>query len=72
MLPDDVRACKAATIATNAMQSTLDDHIMEIQSGEQVEPYSDKLFHAAAVKWLICTNQVSHFIFSELKHSLVL
>lgn len=59
MLPENVTARKTATAVANTTQGTLDDHVKEIELGEQVVPYSDKLFREAAVEWLISTNQVS-------------
>ncbi|KAF8838872.1 hypothetical protein BDN67DRAFT_906583, partial [Paxillus ammoniavirescens] len=56
-LPNDVKARKTATVTENMRQGTLDEHVREIKPGEHVLPYTDKLFHEAAVEWLITTNQ---------------
>ncbi|KIK77156.1 hypothetical protein PAXRUDRAFT_167663, partial [Paxillus rubicundulus Ve08.2h10] len=56
-LPDDVKVCKTPAATADMRQGTLDEHVWEIEPGEYVLPYMDKLFHVAAVEWLI-TNQV--------------
>ncbi|KIK94974.1 hypothetical protein PAXRUDRAFT_67625, partial [Paxillus rubicundulus Ve08.2h10] len=61
-LPDDVKACKTAATAANMRQGILNEHVQEIEPGEYVLPYMDKLFCEAAVEWLITTNQL-RFIF---------
>ena len=40
---------------------TLDRDLRDMKSSEQVTPYSHKVFHWAAIEWLIATDQVSTF-----------
>jgi hypothetical protein len=61
-LPDDIKARKTAAAAANMRQGTLDEHVREIEPGEHVLPYTDKLFREAAVEWLITTNQVGFLL----------
>ncbi|KAF9228945.1 hypothetical protein BS17DRAFT_691375, partial [Gyrodon lividus] len=69
-LPDDVKAHKTAATTENMRQGTLCDHVWEIKPGEHILPYMDKLFHEAAVEWLITTNQpiqaIDHLSFRKI------
>ncbi|KIK75910.1 hypothetical protein PAXRUDRAFT_100821, partial [Paxillus rubicundulus Ve08.2h10] len=40
----------------------LDDHLWELTPLEHVFLYSHKLFHEAAVEWVISTNQPLQFV----------
>ncbi|KAF9228897.1 hypothetical protein BS17DRAFT_690373, partial [Gyrodon lividus] len=62
LLPEDAQEHKLATI-TSAKQGTLNDHVREVAPMEHVVPYLDKLFHEAAVEWLISANQGRFSIF---------
>jgi hypothetical protein len=44
-------SCKEATC-------TLDNDLWEKKLSEQIVPYLDKLFHQAAVEWLVAMDQV--------------
>ena len=54
-LPGDVKKRKAAT---EEATRTLDHDLRKMKHSERVVPYSDKLFHQAAVEWLVATDQV--------------
>jgi hypothetical protein len=57
MLPDDVKARKAAVEAASASQTIIDEHAVPLPPKEHVVLYSDELFEQAAVEWLIETDQ---------------
>ncbi len=56
MLPEDTRARRAAS--AQSRQGTLDPHLQECSSTEQVIRYSDDLFQEVAIAWLVSTDQV--------------
>ncbi|KAF8485136.1 hypothetical protein DFH94DRAFT_624580, partial [Russula ochroleuca] len=66
-LPGDVKKCKEAD---REVQHTLDRDLQEKDPEQVVVPYSDKLFHQTAVKWVAATDQpiqaLEHPIFKEL------
>ncbi|KAG8219139.1 hypothetical protein J3R82DRAFT_4958 [Butyriboletus roseoflavus] len=70
MLPEDSQDRKKAAISTNLKQSALDTHLREPTAIEKVVLYTDQLFHKAAIKWLITTNQplqaVEHLSFKKM------
>ena len=57
MLPGDTKQCREATTDTGhgTQQSMLGNHFPH---SEEVILYSDRVFEATAIKWLIQTNQV--------------
>ncbi|KAH7881984.1 hypothetical protein F5I97DRAFT_1817839 [Phlebopus sp. FC_14] len=58
MLSEDVKECKIASGVVNMKQGSMDDHVRKIIPTKHVISYSDVLFReAAAVEWLITTNQ---------------
>ena len=63
MLPEDTRQRKEAALDSSlqTQQTTLTDHFHD---AEVVVPYSDKVFEAATIEWLIHTNQVRHLLLS--------
>src|SRR5271155_3468336 len=54
-LPDDVKKQK---VAEEEATHTLDHDLREKKLSERVIPYSDKLFHRAAIEWLAATDQL--------------
>jgi hypothetical protein len=58
MLPEDTRQRKDAASGSGeqTQQSALSDHFNA--NGTKAIPYSDKVFEAAAIEWLVQTNQV--------------
>ena len=63
MLPEDTRQCKEAALDSSmqAQQTSISDHFNPLD--KVVIPYSDRAFEAAAINWLVHTNQVGNFIF---------
>jgi len=60
MLPKDTwRCCDTAAAAAAGEQTHLDLHLKELPPKERVIPYTDDLFHHAAMEWLVSTDQVS-------------
>ena len=57
MLPKDARRRRDGAVADE--QTRLDSHLKEKPLKERVAPYSDKIFHSAAIEWLVSTDQVS-------------
>ncbi|KAH9017161.1 hypothetical protein EDB84DRAFT_1276639, partial [Lactarius hengduanensis] len=57
MLPEDTRQRKEAALdrSLQTQQTVLSDHFDP--PGPEVIPYSDRVFEAAAIEWLIHTNQ---------------
>lgn len=56
-LPGDVKKRKEAA---EEITRTLDRDLREKKLSERVVPYSDKLFHRAAIEWLVATDQVGN------------
>lgn len=56
MLLKDAEKCHQDAKANS--QSCLDPHLVEKPHKERVIPYTDKIFHEAAVEWLVSTDQV--------------
>ncbi|KAI9440291.1 hypothetical protein F5148DRAFT_989057 [Russula earlei] len=56
-LPGDIKRWKAAAEEATCM---LEHDPREKPHSEQVIPYSDKLFHHAAIEWLVMTDQLIH------------
>ncbi|KAI9507685.1 hypothetical protein F5148DRAFT_1149551 [Russula earlei] len=56
-LPGDIKRWKAAAEEATCM---LECDLREKPHSEQVIPYSDKLFHHAAIEWLVVTDQPIH------------
>lgn len=57
MLPRDTKNRRESAAADT--QSRLDPHLKEKPVKERVIPYTDDLFQAAAIEWLVSTDQVS-------------
>jgi hypothetical protein len=59
MLPEDTKRRKEATLdsALKTQQTVLGDHFSPLQ---EVIPYSERAFEAAAIEWLVHTDQVFH------------
>ncbi|KAG2067667.1 hypothetical protein BDR04DRAFT_1026739, partial [Suillus decipiens] len=57
MLPQDVKECIMTATVVNVQQTSLDGHLQEIPPNKVVIPYTDTLFHKAAIEWLISTSQ---------------
>ena len=57
MLPKDAKNRRDEVTAES--QSRIDPHLKEKPVKERVIPYSDDRFRAAAVEWLVSTDQVS-------------
>ena len=55
MLPSDITAWKKQE---ESKQGQIEAHLFKKQATETVVPYSDELFQAAAVQWLVGTEQV--------------
>ncbi|KAG1805060.1 uncharacterized protein HD556DRAFT_1226190 [Suillus plorans] len=55
MLPRDTKCCKLDAAADS--QARLDVHLSEKKPKDRLVPYSDTLFHEAAIEWLIKTDQ---------------
>ncbi|TFY82656.1 hypothetical protein EWM64_g1349 [Hericium alpestre] len=54
-LPGDVKDQKVKDAQLS--QTQLDSHLQKMPPAEHVVPYSDKVFHEAAIEWLIVTDQ---------------
>ena len=62
MLPDDVKKAKAVERAIQEdrlHQGTLDSNLQKLSEPQCKKAYTDRLFHEAAIEWLIATDQVS-------------
>lgn len=60
MLPKDTRRHRdTAAAAAAGEQTRLNSHLRELPPKERVIPYTDDLFHRAAMAWLVSTDQVS-------------
>ncbi|KAF8440930.1 hypothetical protein L210DRAFT_3399785, partial [Boletus edulis BED1] len=55
MLPKDCKQCKKSAAAGQWTQ--LDSHLQPINAKPKLAPYSDQLFHEAAIQWLVNTDQ---------------
>ena len=64
MLPEDTRQRKEAALDSSmqAQQTSISDHFNTLD--DVIIPYSDRAFEAAAINWLVHTNQVDSFISS--------
>lgn len=62
MLPEDTKRRKEAAmdVAIKTQQTLLGDHFSP--PDEEVIPYSNRAFEAAAIEWLVHTNQVTIFV----------
>jgi hypothetical protein len=62
MLPEDAKQRKEAAMdkTLKAQQTVLSDHFSPPDA--DIIPYSDRAFEAAAIEWLIHSNQVRYFI----------
>ena len=62
MLPEDTRQRKEAALDSSmqAQQTSLSDHFHPLN--EDIIPYSNQALEAAAIDWLIHTNQVCNFV----------
>ena len=58
-LPVDVKKRKEAT---EQATRTLDQDLVKKKLSDHVIPYSDKLFHQAAIEWLVATDQVNNLV----------
>lgn len=60
MLPEDTKRRKEAALdkTLKAQQTNIGDHF---SPADEVIPYSDRAFEAAAIEWLVQTNQVCIF-----------
>jgi hypothetical protein len=70
MLPGDTKQRREAATDTShqTQQTTLANHF---PPAEVVIPYSDRAFEAAAIEWLVQTNQVRRFIPTSLFNVLI-
>src|ERR1700678_437774 len=55
-LPGNVKKRKEAA---EHVTRTLDRDLTEKKISERLAPYTDKVFHRAAIEWLVATDQVS-------------
>ena len=58
MLPKDTQERPKLLVETTLRQSAVDDHFEAALPKAKPVPYTDELFHEAAIEWLIETNQV--------------
>ena len=58
MLPEDTKARRAALLDETLRQTEVDEHFSKQKPEDKPQPYSDKLFEEAAIRWLIETDQV--------------
>lgn len=58
MLPRDTKCRKLEAAATAKNQAQLDGHLCKQEEKDCIVPYSDSLFHEAAIQWLVKTDQV--------------
>jgi len=60
MLPKDTLARRQAAVdeAARVQQGRVDHHFETAKPEDKPTPYSDELFHQAAIEWLIQTDQV--------------
>ena len=58
MLPEDTKQCKVAALNScmQTQQTAISDHFNA--QCEDIVPYSNRAFEAAAIEWLINSNQV--------------
>ncbi|KAG1793241.1 uncharacterized protein BJ212DRAFT_1292804, partial [Suillus subaureus] len=76
MLLQDVKSLSPLSMVLNTaavvnmQQTSLDGHLQEIPPNKVVIPYTDSLFHEAAIDWLISTSQpiqaVDHLSFKNM------
>ena len=60
MLPKDCKQRKESAAAAAVQQTRLDSHLQPVVAKPKPTPYSDQLFHEAAIQWLVNTDQVGH------------
>ena len=62
MLPEDTRQCKEAALDSSmqVQQTSISDHCNIFN--DIIIPYCDRAFMAAAINWLVHTNQVDSFV----------
>lgn len=58
MLPEDTKARRAALLDETLRQTEVDEHFAKQKLEDKPQPYNDKLFEEAAIRWLIETDQV--------------
>ena len=68
MLPEDTKQRKEAALdsCTQTQQTAITDHFNAPR--EDIVPYSDRAFEAAAIEWLIDSNQVRGLIAMYVFH----
>ncbi|KAF8220071.1 hypothetical protein L208DRAFT_1335863, partial [Tricholoma matsutake] len=59
MLLRDAQKCCRDAQAASEVQSCLDSHLREKPQKERMVPYTNEIFHEAAIKWLVSTDQIS-------------
>jgi hypothetical protein len=68
MLPSDSLACRQAAVdeAAHVQQGRVDHHFEVAKPEDKQAPYSDEVFHQAAIEWLVQTDQVCLMKFSRI------
>ena len=68
MLPEDTKQRKEAALdsCTQTQQTAISDHFNAPR--EDIVPYSDRAFEAAAIEWLIDSNQVRGLVAMYVFH----
>ena len=62
MIPEDAKARHEEATANAKKQTQVNDHFHQVNPEDKPAPYSDELFKAAAIQWLIETDQVIFYL----------
>jgi hypothetical protein len=68
MLPKDAKK-RRSDAQIHETQSHLDSHLREMPQKERVVPYTDENFRDAAIEWLVSTDQVRAYHFSNYDYN---
>jgi hypothetical protein len=66
MIPEDAKARHEEATANAKEQTQVNDHFHQVNPEDKPAPYSDELFKAAAIQWLIETDQVHYILLTHL------
>ena len=66
MIPKDTKARHEEATANAKEQTQVNDHFHQVNPKDKPVPYSDELFKAAAIQWLIETDQVCYILLTHL------
>ena len=63
MLSNDAQECQKSLAEQTLQQSVVDDHFKVARPEDKPAPNTDKLFHEAAIEWLIGTIRYDYYSF---------